>query len=194
MATTIKGMGELISALDADIAAGVMVTTMNTVGRRATVEGNRALQKYYAIKSGELKKAQWLKKASKGNLNVTLRVQGQTVPLYVMGGQSYVARTKGNKKYYGASAKPLTGQGRKKYPNTFPVVLQSGHLGMFSRTSKRMRSNPKRYAIIEHRMVTAATMYDTKGYEDMFTYADKEMLDTFVKAYRSKFYATQRRA
>lgn len=192
MASSIKGLDKLVKDLDKSVAQSVMVKTMNTVARKATTDGNRALQKHYNIKTTDLKKYERLSRATKDKLNVVLRVGGDSVPLFKFGGQTYVAKTKGRKKYYGASAKPLKSAGRKRYPNTFPVVLKSGHLGMFSRTGKRMRSNPKRWAIVEHRMITSATMFDSKGKEALFNYAEKKMIEQFYREYKSKFYAASK--
>lgn len=186
----IKGLESLMKDLTPEIAEKVAITTLNTIARKATTQGNRALQKYYNIKTSDLKKYQRVVRARKGRLVSTLIVSGTSVPLYKFAGQSYVARTKGAKKYFGASAKPLKTGGRKRYPNTFPVVLKSGHIGAFSRTGERMKSNRKRWAIIEHRMVTGATMFDLRGQKELYKYASENMEKEFIREYKNLFYRT----
>lgn len=189
----IKGLEALMNDLTPEIAEKVAITTLNTVARKATTAGNRALQKYYNLKTSDLKKYERVIRARKGRMVATLIVSGTSVPLYKFGGQSYVAKTKGAKKYYGASAKPLRTKGRQRYPNTFPVALKSGHLGMFSRTGERMKSNNKRMAIVEHRMVTGATMFDLKGQQELFKYASDNMAEVFIREYKNLWYRTSKR-
>lgn len=186
MADNLRGLRELISDLNPDIARQVVASTLNKVAAAAQREANREVRKYYSIKAGDVKRYQYIQKANKNKLASKLIVSGTSVPIYKFGGQSYISRRKGNKIYYGASAKVLTKKPRMKYKDVFPVVLSSGHIGAFRQTGERMRSNRKRMAIRELRVITAATMFDNKGSDRLFTYVADGFIDKFMKEYRSK--------
>lgn len=182
MGTKNKGFDKLISDLAPDKARGVMATALNTTTRMAQTKANQATRQHYNIKAGDLKKYESIKKANRNNLSTTLKVTGEPVPLYAFAGQSFVAKTKGAKKYFGASAKPLKSAGRKRY-NAFPAVMKSGHLGIFRQTGKRMKSNPKRMAIQELKMITSATMFALKGETALWMEVDAKLIKSFMREY-----------
>ncbi len=186
MSYTIKGMEDLIKDLNPETVEKVMISALNTTTKRAVTKGNRAVRETYNIKAGDLKSYEKISRAKAGAIRTVVVVSSAGVPLYKFGGQSYRARTKGRKQYYGASAKPLKKSRRQRYKGTFPAVMSSGHLGMFTRSKSKRSRTDGRAAIREKIMITATSMFDSKGKDAMFDYVDDNLIDIFYKEYKSR--------
>lgn len=186
MSYTIKGMKDLLKDLDPKTVEKVTVSALNTTTKKALVKGNQAVQETYNILSRDLKGYEKISRATAGRIRTVVVISSAGIPLYKFGGQSYRARTKGRKQYYGASAKPLKKSSRKKYKGTFPAVMSNGHLGMFTRSKSRRSRTDGRSAIREKIMITATSMFDSKGKDAMFAYVDDNLIDIFYKEYKSR--------
>jgi len=190
----IKGMKELMRGLDPKIATAVLARSLNTTTRRAMTAGSKEVRGTYNIKAAEMKSYMSMRRAREhtGSMRTVVKVSSESVPLYRFGGQSFIARTKGAKKYYGASAKPLKKKRRTKYKGAFPAVMKSGHLGIFTRSKSRRSRTDGRAAIIEKRMITATSMFDGLGSDAMYKYVDKNLLDIFFTEYKRKAWVASR--
>ena len=190
----IKGLKELLKGLDPKIATAVLARSLNTTTRQAMTAGNKETRTKYNIKAGELKSYMSMTRAKEtaGEMGTTVRVSSESVPLYRFAGQSYVAKTKGAKKYYGASAKPLKSERRKRYKGAFPAVMSSGHLGIFTRSKTKKSRKTGRAAIVEKRMITATSMFDGLGSDAMYAYVEDNLMDVFFKEYKRKAWVAGR--
>lgn len=191
----IKGMKELMKGLDPKIATSVLARSLNTTTKRAMTAGSKEVRGTYNIKASELNSYMSMRKAREysGDLRTVVKVSSQSVPLYRFGGQSFVAKTKGAKKYYGASAKPLRRSRRKKYKGAFPAVMSNGHLGIFTRSKSRRSRTDGRAAIVEKKMITATSMFNGLGSEAMYKYVDVNLIDIFFNEYKRKAWVANNR-
>ena len=121
-----------------------------------------------------------------GELKTVVTLSSEAVPLYRFAGQSFVAKTKGAKKYYGASAKPLKKVRRKRYKGAFPAIMSNGHLGIFTRSKSKKSRVDGRAAIKEKTMITATTMFDGLGSDAMYKNVDDNLMDVFFAEYKRK--------
>ncbi len=168
-----------------------MADTLVAIARKGITRGNKEVRGKYNIKAGDMKKTQRVKK-NKESLEVSMIISSYPIAMYKFAGQSFVARTKGRKIYYGASAKPFKRSGRIKFKDSFPAVMKSGHLGIFSKGNKRMASNSKRWLIKERMMKTPTYMFDELGKDAMFAYIDDNLIDEFYKKYKVKAWRASR--
>ncbi len=130
---------------------------------------------------------------SSGTMKTVVKVSSASVSLYRFAGQSFVARTKGAKRYFGASAKPLKKVRRKKYKGAFPAVMKNGHLGIFTRSKSRRSRTDGRAAIVEKKMITATSMFNGLGSDEMYKYVDDNLMDVFFAEYKRKAWVANNR-
>ncbi len=190
----IKGMKDLLKGLDPKIATAVLTRSLNAITKKAMTAGNKETRGKYNIKAGDLKSYMRMKRASNnsGKLRTVVKLSSGSVAMYKFGGQSFVAKTKGAKRYFGASAKPLKTKRRTKYKGAFPAVMSNGHLGIYRESKSRRSRKTGRAAIQELRMITPTSMFEGLGSDAMYEYVDDNLLDVFFDEYKRKAWVLNR--
>lgn len=182
MTITVKGVKQLEKQLDPRLLQLSLKRGLERTTTTAVKEATQAVTGVYNIKARDVKSYLKVKKPTVEDLVVTIRMSSKPIPLFKFGGKRYRLRKKPKnssktRTYYGASAKVLKKERRKKYKGAF-VATMGGHTGIYR------RKGPKRFPVRELTVISPTSMFRKYGVDKIEAVFERVFLERVMADYR----------
>jgi len=174
---TVKGIKALERQLDPKLLRMSLRRSLDRTVTTAVKEASMAVRSVYNIKASRLKSYITVRKATVEDLEARITLRSKPIPLIEFGGSKYIAKRKGRKVYYGASAKVLKKERKKRYKGAF-IATMGSHTGIYRRKGRG------RFPVRELTVISATTMFRKYGVDKIEDVFERVFLERVMREYR----------